>query len=220
MQLPPEIVLKGIKTTPRIDQLMERGIASLERACDYITSTRIALEQEQARHQTGNPYRMRIAIRIPGRPEIVVKRWSKGLQKSVEAISQMETALEADGESELETVSLSKRSPVRPKKVREEPVVQLIRRTFASARRELETVVDRQHGKVKTPADLEVSAVVEKILREQGYGFLRTPEGEQVYFHRNSVLHGHWDDLAPGVTVRYVRELGQKGVQASTVEPL
>jgi cold shock CspA family protein len=219
MQVPPEIILKGVKTTPFVEKLIDRGIAGLEQVCDNIVSTRIALEQAQARHQTGNPYRMRISVRIPGRPEIVVKRWSKGLTRTPDGLAKLETEIALEEETESKRPPVVRRSPL-GRKVREEPLVALIRRTFNSAQRELKRAVDKQRGEVKTPANVEAMAVVERILRDQGYGFLRTPEGEQVYFHRNSVLHNHWQELTAGTTVRYTGELGEKGLQASTVEPV
>ena len=39
-----------------------------------------------------------------------------------------------------------------------------------------------------------------------------------MYFHRNSVLHNHWERLSVGTGVRYEPQLGEKGMQASTVE--
>ena len=52
-----------------------------------------------------------------------------------------------------------------------------------------------------------------------GYGFIETPEGREVYFHRNSVLDDGFDRLAAGMPVRFVEELGEKGPQATTVRP-
>lgn len=40
----------------------------------------------------------------------------------------------------------------------------------------------------------------------------------EVYFHRNSVLHGDFDLLAVGTEVRYFEELGDDGPQATTVQ--
>jgi cold shock CspA family protein len=84
----------------------------------------------------------------------------------------------------------------------------------------LERVVDKQRGAVKVHPQQQTQAVVEKIFREQQYGFLRTLDGQQVYFHRNSVLHKHWERLRVGTGVRYIPEVGEKGLQASTVEPI
>ena len=217
MQVSPEIVFKGVKTSPYVDKLIDRGIAGLEQVCDNMISTRIAVELAQGRHQTGNAYRMRIDMRIPGRPEIVVKRSSKAAKKAADGKAEIESEAAIIGEVEAEAPEPMRRSTVR-RGIREEPVVSLIRRTFDSAQRELKKVVDKQRGEVKIPASQQMTALVERIVRAQGYGFLLTPEGEHIYFHSNSVLHGHWDTLKAGTAVRYVLELGEKGLQASTVE--
>lgn len=217
MQIPPEIVIKNIDTTPSIDKLLSRGITRLEKACNYIISTRLSLEQEQGRHRKGNPYRMRIDIRIPDRADIVVQRSSKTSQKPLEG--RLHTQSLKDEPSLKETQLLAS-SPAGRRAAREELLPELIRRTFDSARRELEKVVDRQRGDVKTSAHRENEAIVEKIFREQQYGFLGTMDGQQIYFHKNSVLHKHWENLSVGTMVRYTSELGEKGIQASTVEPL
>ncbi|MBK7398774.1 MAG: HPF/RaiA family ribosome-associated protein [Myxococcales bacterium] len=57
-----------------------------------------------------------------------------------------------------------------------------------------------------------------KLFGYEGYGFLESAEGVEVYFHRNAVLHDRFDQLALGQEVRFVEELGEKGPQASTVE--
>ncbi len=220
MQLPPEIIFKGVESTPEIDKLIDRGIAGLEQVCDYIVSTRIAVERAQKRHLTGNPYRMRIDIRIPQRPDIVVKRWSKAARKLPDGLAEVETEVATLEETGPVVLPTPRRSPSRRRGLREEPLAALVRRTFESARRELEEVVDRQHGEVKTPAHRETSGIVDRIFRDQGYGFLRNDMGEQVYFHRNSVLHDKFDDLTVGTIVRYVPETGEKGLQASTVQPV
>jgi cold shock CspA family protein len=61
-------------------------------------------------------------------------------------------------------------------------------------------------------------AVVEKLFPQDGYGFLRTVDGSEVYFHSHSVLHGDFERLEIGSGVRLVAEAGEKGLQASTVE--
>lgn len=59
---------------------------------------------------------------------------------------------------------------------------------------------------------------VVRLFPHEGYGFLEGDGGVEVYFHRNSVLHGGFDRLTVGATVRFVEELGERGPQASTVE--
>jgi cold shock CspA family protein len=58
---------------------------------------------------------------------------------------------------------------------------------------------------------------VSKLFPEQGYGFIETRAGAEVYFHRNSVLNHAFDRLTTGTEVRFVEEEGEKGPQASTV---
>jgi cold shock CspA family protein len=55
----------------------------------------------------------------------------------------------------------------------------------------------------------------EPAVSEEGYGFLETPDGREIYFHRHSVLHPGFDRLAIG-RVLFVEEPGE-GPQASTV---
>ena len=217
MQIPPEIVIKNIDATPSIDKLLARGIARLEKACNYIISTRLALEQEQGRRRNGNPYRLRIDIRIPDRADIVVQRSSKASQKPLEGRLPSQSLKDEPPVKETQLIAAGHTGK---KAAREELLPELIRRTFDSARRELEKVVDRQRGDVKTSAQWDNQAIIEKIFREQQYGFLSTPDGQQVYFHKNSVLHKHWENLSVGTIVRYTSELGEKGIQASTVELL
>ena len=94
-----------------------------------------------------------------------------------------------------------------------------IRDAFDEARRQLEDYARRQRGQVKAhePAS---HARVARLFPEAGYGFLETPDGREVYFHRNSVLGANFEDLEVGTEVRFVEELGDKGPQASTVTPV
>jgi ribosomal subunit interface protein len=86
--------------------------------------------------------------------------------------------------------------------------------------RRLEDHVRRQRGDKKPHDKPYRDARVSKLWTYEGYGFLETPDGGEVYFHRNSVLHHAFDRLAVGSTVRFVEEDGEKGPQASTVTML
>ena len=43
-------------------------------------------------------------------------------------------------------------------------------------------------------------------------------DGQEIYFHRNSVLDDDYSRLAVGSRVTYAEEMGEKGPQASTVK--
>jgi cold shock CspA family protein len=202
MQTTPEITFKGLERTTSIDKLITRGIAKLERVCDYIISARITVEQIQTRHRTDNPYRILIEISIRDRPDIVVERLSNKIKKTVEDPDKINSR------------------PVRKRNGREDALPAFIISTFDSARRELEKIIEKQRGAVKVHPQQRAQAMVEKIFRDQEYGFLRASDGQSVYFNRNSVLHDHWEHLKVGTAVRYTQEIGDKGLQASIVEPV
>jgi cold shock CspA family protein len=176
------------------------------------------LEREQGRHQKGNPFHMRIDIQVPNRPNIIVQRSSKPSKKTQKQPGKLGSQPLTKSEIETNESNFFLTSVVGEKKAREEILPSLIRRTFDSARRELAKVIDIQKGEVKTHPAQQVQAVVEKLFPDRDYGFLKTIEGQSLYFHKNSVLHRHWAKLSPGTIVRYVAEDGEKGPQASTVE--
>ena len=91
-----------------------------------------------------------------------------------------------------------------------------IREAFDAMRRRLEDYARRQRGSVKAH-EAPPHARVSKLFPEEGYGFLETPDGSEIYFHRNSVLAPGFDRLEVGAEVRFVEELGEQGPQASTV---
>lgn len=52
---------------------------------------------------------------------------------------------------------------------------------------------------------------------DKDFGFLMTKEGGLLYFHRNSMLSGNFDDLRRGDQVTYVEDMGDTGPTASKV---
>jgi cold shock CspA family protein len=90
---------------------------------------------------------------------------------------------------------------------------------FKRARRRLQDHVRRMQGQVKTHAERPIGTVT-RLEPEQGYGFLETKDGREIYFHQNSVLDGKFRQLAAGTRVLFSEELGEKGPQASTVDIL
>jgi cold shock CspA family protein len=92
----------------------------------------------------------------------------------------------------------------------------IVRGAFKAARRQLETMGEQQRGDEKTPN--EPRALVVRLFPEAHYGFLKTPDDREIYFHANSVLHDDFERLAVGTEVRFDEEEGDKGPQASTVQ--
>jgi cold shock CspA family protein/ribosome-associated translation inhibitor RaiA len=90
----------------------------------------------------------------------------------------------------------------------------IIHRAFRTIERQLKDMNQLRRGDVKTHA--EPRAVVARLFAD--HGFLRGLDGAELYFHRNSVLHGDFDRLAVGAEVRFEAVTGEEGPQASTVQ--
>ena len=87
---------------------------------------------------------------------------------------------------------------------------------FDAARRRLEDYARRRDNRVKSHESPPCGRIA-WLDRGRGYGFIGTPDGREIYFHRNSVLNAGFDRLEVGAPVRYHEEAGEKGPQASTV---
>jgi cold shock CspA family protein/ribosome-associated translation inhibitor RaiA len=99
-----------------------------------------------------------------------------------------------------------------------EHVLVAIKDAFDAARRQVEDAVRDMRGQVKHHEPPEQQGRVSKFVAGEDYGFIETPDGREVYFHRNSVLDGAFDRLTVGSEVRFVEENGIEGPQASTVK--
>lgn len=97
----------------------------------------------------------------------------------------------------------------------EDPYV-AVRDVFDALRRQL-----RDHVKEwqDTPKQgfTQPHGVIARVFADQGYGFIRSDEGREIYFHRNAVLNDEFDKLRAGTEVRFDEEEGENGPQASTV---
>ena len=102
-----------------------------------------------------------------------------------------------------------------------EDVYVAIRDAFDTTRRLLEDYVREARGDVKLHAVPDHGRIA-RLLPEQSCGFILSADGNEIYFHRNSVMNGGFDKLAVGDEVRFVAQHGEsaEGAQASTVVPL
>lgn len=55
---------------------------------------------------------------------------------------------------------------------------------------------------------------------EKGYGFIKHPDGSDIFFHRSGIAPGGPERFADGVLVTYLVEETEKGLQAVEVAPL
>jgi cold shock CspA family protein/ribosome-associated translation inhibitor RaiA len=97
-------------------------------------------------------------------------------------------------------------------------VLVAIRDAFHAAQRQLEDVQRLQRGDVKAHNGPPQGRIA-RFLAEKDSGFIEDGDGREIYFHRNSVVDGRFDELNVGDVVRFHEELGDKGPQASSVTP-
>ena len=92
---------------------------------------------------------------------------------------------------------------------------------FDTTRRLLEDHVREARGDVKLHAVPDHGRIA-RLLPEQNCGFILSTDGNEIYFHRNSVTNGGFDKLEVGDEVRFVAQQAEsaEGPQASTVVPL
>ncbi len=181
MNVPLIITYENVEKSDAIEKLVRDKVSKLEKVCNYMSSCRVIIEQQNRSKHSANPYRVSINITVPPGHEMAAQDISK------------------EG-------------------FHEEPLPAVIRHAFDAARRQLQELCDRERRQVKVHPEQQTQALVEKLLRDENYGFLRTLDGRSVYFHKNSVLHDEWERLRIGTGVRYNEELGENGLQASSVE--
>jgi cold shock CspA family protein/ribosome-associated translation inhibitor RaiA len=76
---------------------------------------------------------------------------------------------------------------------------------------------DRREPRAPQPS---LRGVVRRLFPDEGYGFVRTDDGKDVYFHRNAVHGGlSFTKLEEGQHVVLDVEPGKKGPQARTIQP-
>lgn len=182
MQIPLEISFHGISRSDWSEAYIREQAQRLERFCDNIISCRVTVEKPHRHQHTGNPYRVRVEVRIPPHKDLVAS----------------EEPAVVDRQSQLQPVILN---------------------AFKAMERQLkEAVARRREEDAQIPGPEENRGLVVRLFSQEGYGFLRTPEGREFYFHRNSVLHHDFERLALGTEVRFEAEMGEMGPQASTVQ--
>ena len=90
------------------------------------------------------------------------------------------------------------------------------RDSFNAMGRKLEDYARRERGDVKHHDEPDHGRIVE-LYPNMDYGNIESSDGRVIYFHRNSIVNGNFDDLENGTRVRYVEEAGDEGPQASSV---
>ncbi|MEI8227144.1 MAG: HPF/RaiA family ribosome-associated protein [Planctomycetota bacterium] len=98
-----------------------------------------------------------------------------------------------------------------------EDVFVALRDSFNAVRRQLEDHVRHLRGAEK-PHTPRAMGRVTQIFPLQGYGFLETPDGREIYFHQHALSQNDFRMVDVGSTVRFSVEEGDEGPQAAHVQ--
>jgi cold shock CspA family protein len=191
------ISFRGLEHSDTIEALVRDQVRMLERFSSQDLQCRVVIEVPHRHHLHGASVQVGIELRIPN-GEIVVHH-----EPSVHAELRR-------GETDVVTKEADVAAPFA------DPVF-AVREAFRAVRRRLQDHVHRRQGTVKVHV-LPPTARVARIFRDEGYGFLETPAGKEVYFHANSVHNRPFAQIFVGDRVRYVEEAGDQGPQATTVD--
>lgn len=202
MKIPLKITFRNMPSSAAIEENIREKAAKLDGLFDDITSCRVIVEAPHRRHHKGKAYVVRIDLTVPGQ-ELVINRAPKRLD-----------AAKASHPDELEKDLAEIHEP--SKHAAREDLYVAIRDAFNAAGRKLQDYVRRRRGKKKNHEPVPVARVA-KLFPVDAYGFLETPDGREIYFHKNSVLHPGFEHLEVGTEVSFAEEPGEKGPQASTV---
>lgn len=194
MTLPIQITFRNTEHSERIEAKVRQEASKLDKFYSPIMSCRVVIEEPEHRRKYGGLHHVRIDLGVPGR-ELVVKH-EPSLHSSVQE----------DEEKTVKHLEVD---------VPHKNVAVAIRDAFRSARRQLQDHARRQRGDVKSHENQQGEII--QLFPKKGYGFLQTADGRQVYFHKNSVLHGSFGRIKVGSTVTFAEEQGEHGPQASTV---
>jgi cold shock CspA family protein len=95
-----------------------------------------------------------------------------------------------------------------------------VRDAFDALRRRLQDHVRDSRGEVKLHAVPDHGRIA-RLLPDRDCGFIATAAGNEIYFHRNSVIEGSFDALEVGDEANFVARDAEsaEGPQASTVTP-
>lgn len=185
MKLPLQITTRKVSLSELALETIEQRAKKLEQFCDNIIGCRVMVEAPHRHKQQGLLYNVRVDITVPN-GELVVKR-------------------EPD-----------------------ENIYIAIRETFEAAQRKLKAYRRKRRGEVKnhnhngngtvvepSPGpEVNNVAMVSKLFADEGFGYLETRDGREIYFSSQDVLDANIGDLEIGTPVRYAEMHAEHGMAA------
>jgi ribosome-associated translation inhibitor RaiA len=133
MAVPVQLTLRDVRRTDRLEQEIERRVATLARVFPRIERCRATIELPHKSRVAGNRYRVRLELAIPGEDIVVVEDPATAgdlRAAGEEAVSKADEAVDVEHRYLFVT----------------------LKDAFEAARRQLESRADRLQGEVKTHA--------------------------------------------------------------------
>jgi CspA family cold shock protein len=62
-----------------------------------------------------------------------------------------------------------------------------------------------------------MQGTIKRVIRDRGFGFIRSTDGQEVFFHRSALQQLDFDGLKEGEAVEFEMERGEKGPRATNV---
>lgn len=196
MPVAPTITFRRLKRSDELEAAVLSHVRRLERYVPSLIAARVLVELAARHHRTGNRCHVRIDLSVPGEDIIVTHDASLRPELRARATAKAQKQHDVD--------RLHRHASV------------AIREAFEVARRRAQDRTRRRRGAVKTHTPQPSGRVV-RLFPDEGYGFVETADGREIYFHKKSVLDGGFTRLKVGSKVAFAEESGDEGPQASTV---
>ena len=206
MKIPLQITFKNMAPSEVIEAHIREAALRLDSFCDEIMGCRVLVETPHQHHRKGKQYHVRIDLTVPG-GEFVIKRAPRLTTDRPLRFRKLPEDVDLEESRELS------------KYAAHDDIQLAIRDAFDAARRKLQDYARRRRGVLKVHEG-SPHARVSRLFPDEGFGFLETADGRDIYFHENSVLESGFGGLKIGTEVHFAEEPGEKGPQATTVAPV
>jgi cold shock CspA family protein/ribosome-associated translation inhibitor RaiA len=202
METPLQITFRNMAPSESIEKRIGKKVEKLKLLYNRLLSCRVLIEAPHRHHYKGRCYTVRIDLMVPG-GELVIRKTPNRLETKKFSRSK-----------ELATELRERHEP--SKQAAREDLYVAIRDAFNAAGRKLQDYARRRSLAIKLHEPRPHGRVI-TLFPEERYGFLKTPDDREIYFHGSSVLDPGFERLDIGMKVYFAEEKGEKGSQASTV---
>jgi CspA family cold shock protein len=62
-----------------------------------------------------------------------------------------------------------------------------------------------------------MQGTIKRLIRDRGFGFIRSADGQEVFFHRSTLQQLNFEALKEGESIEFDIENGEKGLRAAAV---